>query len=202
MLNWPFECETPDGRKHFNFEHWEVFYRQKNREYPCPEGHHRYILDLLFPSEKLEDVWVHWSPFGTEEDPKKGSHDINFKSGQWSTIWDVYPNHMRHGDLNFDEDTECKHSCRIIIEDNHPEPWGEPITLLSTAKSWADNHATRFVYFRGKYWKTHMPLLMSNPAPKNYFSEFSPIVTSLDKHMDDVFAIEDMFNRINKASDN
>jgi hypothetical protein len=162
MLNWPFECVTPDGRKHFNFEHWDVFYKQKNREYPCPEGHTRYCVDLMFPSDRLEDVWIHWSPFGTEDDPLRDGHRINYRDDDWSTIWEAYPNWVRTGG-----DPVGDQSLRIIIENKHPRPtWGEPVVLMSTAVNLEDDHSTRFVYFRGKYWKTHGPLLLARPRPQ------------------------------------
>lgn len=197
MLNWPFECETPDGRKHFNFEHWDTFYKQKNREYSCPEGHSRYCCDLIFPAERLEDVYVHWSPFGTEDDPMKGCHDINFKEESWSTIWDVYPNHLRHGrpglpgspgSHDFMEDSNCEHSCRVIIENDHDNPFGEKVTLLSTALTWENNHANQFAFFRGKYWKTHTPLCYSRTPgirPKSMFCH--------SRHPKDWFTIGKMF---------
>ena len=133
---WPFECIGPDGRVYFHFDNWSRFLAARQEEYPAPFDHRRYELTLIFPREKLEQVFT---PTGA-----MSHHDIQYHSSDWSTVFDIYPAHC------FTPDGD--NAKKIIIEDGHINPWGEPVTIMSDGVD-LRNSNRNFAFFRGRYWK-------------------------------------------------
>ena len=139
---WPFEIET-DGRRDIHLDNFHRFLEQKEREYPCPLGKKRYLINLIFPRDEIYEIPLGWNPHVTVN-PNLPAHWIHGYETNYSTIFDVYPAHTTTeppGD-----------SCAIMVEDNHEDPWGEPIQLATTASHMLDEHSNRFAFFRGKWW--------------------------------------------------
>lgn len=135
---WPFECIGLDGRVYFHFDNWARFLAQKQREYPSPIDRHRFELTLIYPRLRLEEVFTPLGPVS--------HHDIHFHSNDWSTVFEVYPAHCFSADGD--------NSIKIIIEDGHINPWGQPVTVMSENPLDAfDNNYNNFVYFQERHWK-------------------------------------------------
>jgi len=128
----------------FHFERWRDFQEQLFEQYPTNPLHQRIELSLGFPSDRLEDVWVHdWNPHHEIGNYHLTNYDCFYDSWNWSTIFDVYPAHMR---------TDGG-SCRIFAEEGHQNPWGQRLRLMSTASSFYNDSSHRYVYLNNKYWK-------------------------------------------------
>lgn len=141
---YPFEVWSEEQIVDFHWDTFSTFEDELFRQYPPNHVHHRVRVSLIFPSDRLEDVWVHgWNPHH-----EIGNHHLNvyncfYDSDRWSTIFEVYPAHITTG----------QESWICFIEEDHADPWGEPIRLMSTADVIYNNTAHRYAYFRGKYWK-------------------------------------------------
>lgn len=160
---WPFECIGSDGRTYFHFDNWGRFLSQKQREYPAPIDHRRYELTLIYPRLRLEEVFTPVGPVS--------HHDIHYHSNDWSTVFDVYPAHCFTADGD--------NSIKIIIEEGHVDPWGEPVTVMSENEDGAfDNNYRNFVYFRGRYWKILNAINLTNTGYYQYAIPESPALVS------------------------
>lgn len=133
---WPFECVGPDGKVYFHFDNWSKFLANRQKEYPVPKNHLRYELTLIFPREKLEQVFT---PTGHVT-----HHDLRLHNSDWSTVFDIYPAHC------FTPDGD--NAKKIIIENGHVNPWGEPVTIMSDGND-LRNDNRNFVFFQEQYWK-------------------------------------------------
>lgn len=131
-------------RIEFYFDHFEQYRQELFRQYPVTAGHTRAEISLYFPSDRLEDVFVHdWNPHHELGNTHLSVYDCFYSSSDWSTIFEVYSMH----DRNHPEAVRC------FIEEDHRDPWGEPVRVMSTSANIHDNRSHRFAYFRGKYWK-------------------------------------------------
>lgn len=143
---YPFEVwDERTQRVEFYFDRWRSFIDDKYASYPATPEHARIETTLYFGSENLHDVFVHdWNPHHEIGNTHLSVYDCFYDSSNWSTIFDVYPAHaLRDG----------RETWKIIIEEGHENPWGEPIRIMSTSSDIYDDTAHRFAYFRGKYWK-------------------------------------------------
>jgi hypothetical protein len=154
---YPFEVfDERTQRVEFYFNRFGEFKNELFRQYPVDINHSRLELELLFPSERLEDVYCHdWNPHERfQETAHLDKRHCFYNNSNWSTIFELYPMHSHH--------TE---SYKCFVEEGHQDPWGEKITLMSTAASIHENHSFRFAFFRQKYWKVIGVLSHNRPLP-------------------------------------
>lgn len=150
-MPYPFECIGPDGKTHFHFQEWGKFVAKLFNQYPIKTGHQRAEIELIFPCAALHEVYCHWSPFTGQEIHSNPAADLRGAwachciDADWSLIFDAYPSYSVPGDPNG--------SCRFLAEKGHKNPLGEKLVLMSTATMLNNDHANRFAFFRGKYWK-------------------------------------------------
>lgn len=147
---YPFEVWNHERQEmDFYWDRWSLFSDDLFRQYPV-NHHQRVELSLIFPADRLEDVWVHdWNPHHEIGNYHLSVYDCFYDNADdWSTIFEVYPAHITTGRGRED-------SWRFFIEKDHENPWGEPIRIMSTASDINDSTAHRYAYFRGRYWKIH-----------------------------------------------
>jgi len=156
---YPFEVWNEEQQRiDFHFDRFSAFREELFRQYPPTHEHHRVEIHLIFPSDRLRDVWVHdWNPHH-EMGNDLSVYDCFYHSDRWSTVFDVYP---AHGSRPHEDSWIC------FAEENHADPWGEPIQLMSTSDCIYNDTSHRYAYFRGKYWKvlSFMPFGMAGPSP-------------------------------------
>jgi hypothetical protein len=137
-----------DGIDYFHEDNWKQWVSNRCQEYPCPQGHYRFDLQLSSPRRFLQDVPVSRNPHGFGRSP----HLCYYLSRNWSTIYNV-----AYGAF-IDDSGIINQGYRMIVESGCPMPiWGEKITLLSTSSSiedepWGRNPANKFAFFRDYYW--------------------------------------------------
>jgi hypothetical protein len=159
---YPFEVfDERTQRIEFYYNKFGEYKTELFRQYPARTNHSRLEIDLLFPSERLEDVFCHdWNPHGRfPETAHLDRRHCFYNNSNWSTIFEVYPMHSRST-----EQLKC------FVEFGHQDPWGEKITLMSTATSIYDNHSFRFAFFRQKYWKVNS--VISHNRIQTFFEDF------------------------------
>jgi hypothetical protein len=146
---YPFEVwDENTQRVEFYWNRWSEFRSRLFNQYPVDRAHRRVEIDLYFPSDRLEDVWVHdWNPHHEIGNHHLSVYDCFYDSSNWSTVFDVYPQHDRT------QEERGWDNWRLFIEEGHRDPWGEPIRIMSTSANINDNTSIRYAYFRGKYWK-------------------------------------------------
>lgn len=155
-----FECLGPDGRIYLHQDRWRQWRSERLTEYPCPEGHWRFDLELTDPRDILENVPITHNPH-----TNYSGHTCFYECDDWSTIWGVH-NAYRYETGHY--------SYRILVESGHQHPWGERIKLLSTSsgivtESWGRNPQNTFAYFRGYYWNvSYKEFLHDFPAGVGY----------------------------------
>lgn len=141
---YPFEfwCEQ-NNRMEFHFERWNSFKEQLFRQYPV-NAKPRIQISLHFPSDRLEDVFVHdWNPHHAIGNHHLSVYDCFYNNSDWSMIFDAYPQHSHTSGGDY----------VLFAEQGHINPWGERIRIMSTASDIYNDSSHRFAYFRGKYWK-------------------------------------------------
>jgi hypothetical protein len=163
---YPFEVfDERTQRVEFYFNKFAEFRTELFRQYPVDVNHTRLELELLFPSERLEDVYCHdWNPHERfQETAHLDKRHCFYNDPNWSTVFEVYPMHSHH--------TE---SLKCFVEVGHQDPWGEKMTLMSTAASIYENHSFRFAFFRQKYWRVTGVLSHNRPSPftRDFFELF------------------------------
>lgn len=137
----PFQVWNEEHQRFdFHFDKWKEYSNALQRQYPVGDKP-RVELELIFPSQRLEDVYVHdWNPHHAIGNYHLSVYDCFYDSSDWSTIFDVYPG--------------CNSaSCRIFAEKGHDNPWGESVRLMSTASDIYNTSSHRYAYLRGQYWK-------------------------------------------------
>ena len=144
---YPFEVWNEEQQRiDFHFDRWRHFATNLFQQYPVQQYVPRAEIDLIFPSDRLEDIPVHgWNPHHEIGNHHLSVYDCFYESDEWSTIFEAYPAHIRITDGN--------ESYRLFVEKGHQDPWGEPIKIMSTSSFIGDDTSHRYAYFRGKYWK-------------------------------------------------
>lgn len=148
-IMYPFEVWNEEQQRiDFHFDRFSEFKEQLFLQYPINHQHHRVQISLIFPSDRLEDVWVNeWNPHHEMGNHHLSVYDCFYDSDRWSTIFEVYPAHAHD---------PHQESWICFVEEDHADPRGEPIRLMSTADVIYNDTAHRYAYFRGRYWKILM----------------------------------------------
>lgn len=160
---YPFEVwDERTNRIEFYWDRWFDYREHLFNQYPVQANHQRLEISLHFPSDRLQDIPTHWNPHHTIGNYHLSPYDYFYDSNNWSTIFEVYPEHNHNGE-----------SIRMFVEEGHQDPWGGPIRILSMASHIGNDSSIRFAYFRGKYWKI---ISWRNHSERSWFERF---VTSL-----------------------
>lgn len=157
---YPFEVwDETTQQIEFYYNRFAEFEDNLFRQYPTTPNHLRVEVDLYFPSDRLEDVYVHdWNPHHEIGNRHLSVYDCFYDSSNWSTIFETYPLHDRSN----------PHAIKLYAEEDHTNPWGEPIRFMSTSWDFRNNSSHRFAYFRGKYWKVLSPIFYNPRMGTNY----------------------------------
>lgn len=127
-----------------NYGDWLYNRSEWLRIYPRQDEHFRLDIELKGPYNSIQDIPVDFNPHIATSDSRR----LYYLCSDWSTIWNI---------CNLD--TEHGPRIRMLVECSHQHPWGEQITLMSTAHSiihewWADRQNWHdFALWRGQYWK-------------------------------------------------
>jgi hypothetical protein len=147
-----FETIGPDGRVYLHYQNWERWRADRMNQYPCPEGHYRFDIELTHPRLTLAEVPVEHNP----HHGGYGPHACFYACDNWSTIFGVHDAHL----------AGPGESLRMLVESGCPEPiWGERMLLLSTSSAiitepWGWGIPNRFARFRGCYWRVSVAQLL------------------------------------------
>lgn len=138
----PYETRDHDGSVHFSSTLFNTYRQGLFDQYPPNDDRPRLELELAYPNAFLQDVPVGWNPHAAHGLEK---HTCFYVSNHWSTIFRPCPVH--YANLAWE-------GYRLFVESDHADPiWGERICLMSTASDIYDHCASRFAFFRGRYWR-------------------------------------------------
>lgn len=157
---YPFEVfDERTQRVEFYFNRFAEYKRELFSQYPATQGHARIEFDLIFPSDRLQDVYVHdWNPHHQIGNHHLSVYDCFYDSSSWSTIFEAYDTHRCYPQQRL----------KVFAEEGHHNPWGEPIRLMSTSSNIYNNSSHRFACFRGKFWKV---LVLMDHRVRDRFTE-------------------------------
>lgn len=166
---YPFQVWNEEHQRiDFYFDRFERFRDELFDQYPVDPNHERIEFDLIFESDRLEDVWVHdWNPHHEVGNYHLSVYDCFYDCDDWSTIFEVYPGPGQHRNIN----GNITGGLRVFAEKGHGNPWGERIRLMSTSSNPYDDSAHRFVQFRGKFYKVWGGLRRHYP-PRTWINDF------------------------------